>query len=307
MDPEVIREDAAVTYRYVRVGLVALVVFLLVSLVLTWEHSCPQGSISAYFYTRTHAVFIAALCAVGICLIAYKGTRLGEDALLNFAGFLAFVVALAPTGSEGVCEAWLPTVEHPLDAIPNNIFALVVGATVGTGLYLGLQKWRPPQSAPTATTPDLSGVRGIWKVVANVLLTIETGLPKVLFAAVVGGGLLLFWPPAREYAHITAAVAMFLAIILVAVYHACYAKAAERPHRAQFYATVATLMLLAVLLAIGFWCVGFPYVVVGVEIALIALFALFWGVQTWDVWELHDRYPEDSVPALADAVVSKGE
>lgn len=300
-------EDAAVTYRYVRVGLVALVVFLLASLVLTWEHTCAQGSISAYFYTRTHGVFIAALCGMGICLIAYKGSRLGEDALLNFAGFLAFVVALAPTGSVGVCEAWLPTVNDSLDAIPNNLVALFVGAAAGAGLYLGLQRWRPAQPAPIATRPDLSGVRGIWKVVAQVLLKIETGLPKALFGAVIGGGLLLFWQPAREYAHIAAAVAMFLAIILVAVYHACYAKAAERPHRAQFYATVATLMLLAVLLAIGFWCAGFDYVVLGVEIALIALFAAFWGVQTWDVWELEDRYPEDSVPALADAVVAKSE
>lgn len=293
-------EDAAVTYRYVRVGLVALVVFLLVSLAMTWAHSCPQVSISAYFYTRTHAVFIAALCAVGICLIAYKGSRLGEDTLLNFAGFLAFVVALAPTDSDGVCEAWLPTVAHPLDAVPNNLVALFAGAAAGTGLYLGLQRWRPAQPAPVATTPDLSGVRGVWKVLATVLLTIETALPKALFAAAVGGGLLLFWPPAREYAHSTAAVAMFLAIILVAVYHACYAKAATRPHRARFYATVAALMLLAVLLAIGFWWAGFPYVVVGVEIALIALFATFWGVQTWDVWELRDRYPEDSVPVLAE-------
>ena len=175
------REDAAVTYRYVRVGLVALVVFLLVSLLLTWEQSCLQGSISAFYYTRTHGVFVAALCAMGICLIAYKGSLLGEDALLNFAGFLAFVVALAPTGSGGVCQAWLPTVAHPLDAIPNNVAALFIGVAAGTGLYLGLQQWRPAQPAPVATTPDLSGVSGIWKVVAKVLLKIETGLPKVLF------------------------------------------------------------------------------------------------------------------------------
>lgn len=306
MDPQVTREDAAVTYRYVRVGLVALVVFLLVSLLLTWEQSCLQGSISAFYYTRTHAVFIASLCAVGICLIAYKGSRLGEDALLNFAGFLAFVVALAPTDSDGVCQAWLPTVAQPLDAIPNNLVALFAGATAGTGLYLGLQRWRPAQPAPVAGTPDLSGVRGVWKVVAKALLTIENGLPKVLFAAVAGASLLLFWPPARPYAHIVSAVAMFLAIILVAVYHACYAKAAERSHRARFYATVATLMLLAVLFAIGFWCAGFPYVVLGLETALIALFAVFWGVQTWDVWELRDRYPEESVPALAEVAVKKG-
>ncbi|UHJ56473.1 hypothetical protein LT337_05805 [Mycolicibacterium fortuitum] len=95
--------DTMVTYRYVRVGLVALVVFLLTSLAFTWAHSCPQGSISAFFYTRTHAVFLASLCAIGICLIAYKGSRVGEDALLNYSGFMAFIVALVPTGPVTTC------------------------------------------------------------------------------------------------------------------------------------------------------------------------------------------------------------
>ena len=83
-----------VTYRYVRVGLVALVVFLLVSVGLTWQQTCLQNSISAFFYTRTHAVFVAALCAAGICLIAYQGSRLGEDALLSFAASITQSVAL---------------------------------------------------------------------------------------------------------------------------------------------------------------------------------------------------------------------
>lgn len=27
----------------------------------------------------------------------------------------------------------------------------------------------------------------------------------------------------------------------------------------------------------------------------------FWGVQTWDVWDAGDRYPDAAVPSLADA------
>ena len=134
MDVRSTAEEAAVTYRYVRVGLVAMVVFLLVSLGLTWAHTCLQDSISAFFYTRTHAVFVAALCAMGSCLIVYQGSRLGEDALLNFAGFLSFVVALIPTGSTGVCEAWLPTVSDPFGATANNMIALLVAAAAGVAV-----------------------------------------------------------------------------------------------------------------------------------------------------------------------------
>ncbi len=295
-------EDAAVTYRYVRVGLVALVVFLLVSLGLTWAHSCPQGSISAFFYTRTHAVFVAALCAMGSCLVAYKGSRLGEDALLNFAGFLAFVVALIPTGSSGVCQPWLPSVADPFGATANNMAALFAAAAAGTGFYLAMQRWRPRQPAPTCAGSTCSAAPDGWKRAAQVLAAIEPWLPRVLFGLVLTGGALLFWPAFRDRAHVIAATALFLAITLVAVYHACYAKAAARTHRARFYAWVALLMLLTVTLAVVLLIAGAYYGVFIVEVLLILLFGVFWGVQTWDVWDLRDRYPEEAVPALADAV-----
>lgn len=293
-------EDAAVTYRYVRVGLVALVVFLLVSLGLTWAQTCLQGSISAFFYTRTHAVFVAALCAMGSCLIAYKGSRLGEDALLNFAGFLAFVVALIPTGSGGVCAAWLPTVADPFGATANNMIALFSAAAAGIALYLAVQRWRPRQPPPTCSGATCVQAPTGWKRAARVLSAIEPWLPRVLFAVVLAGGLLLFWPAFRDRVHVIAAVALFLAITLVALYHACYAKAAERTHRARFYAWVAALMLLTVALTIVFLLTGVPYAVFVAEVVLIVLFGVFWGVQTWDVWDLQDRYPEEAVPALAE-------
>lgn len=301
MDVRGTAEDAAVTYRYVRVALVALVVFLLVSLGMTWVHSCLQGSISAFFYTRTHAVFIAALCAMGACLIAYRGSRLGEDALLNFAGFLAFVVALVPTDSTGVCQAWLPTVTDPFGATANNVVALFVAAAAGTGMYLALDRWRPEQPEPTASPPACAQAPTVWKRAARVLSAIEPWLPKVLFTAVIAGALLLFWSPFRDRAHVISATALFLAITLVAVYHACYAKAAARRHRARFYGVIALLMLFTVALTIAFLIAHVPYGVFTVEVILIALFGVFWAVQTWDVWDLGDRYPGQAVPALADA------
>ncbi|MCA4726239.1 diphosphate--fructose-6-phosphate 1-phosphotransferase [Mycolicibacterium fortuitum] len=294
--------DTMVTYRYVRVGLVALVVFLLTSLALTWAHSCPQGSISAFFYTRTHAVFLASLCAIGICLIAYKGSRVGEDALLNYSGFMAFIVALVPTGpGDDLCQPWLPTVADPFGGVANNVAALFVAVAVGTGMYLALNRWRRPQQAPVASEPSCAEAASLWKTIATALLGIEKWLPAALLAISIAGAPLMLWDWFAQHAHVIAAVAMFLAITLVAVYHACYARAAVRRHLARFYATIAALMLVTVVAGVVLLILGWYFGVITVELILIVLFAIFWAVQTADVWDAQDRYPSEAVPALANA------
>ena len=294
--------DTMVTYRCVRVGLVALVVFLLTSLAFTWAHSCPQGSISAFFYTRTHAVFLASLCAIGICLIAYKGSRVGEDALLNYSGFMAFIVALVPTGpGDDLCQPWLPTVADPFGGVANNVAALFVAVAVGTGMYLALDRWRRPQQAPVASEPSCAEAASLWKTIATALLRIEKWLPAALLALSIAGAPLMLWDWFAQHAHVIAAVAMFLAITLVAVYHACYARAAVRRHLARFYATIAALMLVTVVAGVVLLILGWHFGVITVELILIVLFAIFWAVQTADVWDAQDRYPSEAVPALANA------
>lgn len=293
--------DTMVTYRYVRVGLVALVVFLLTSLALTWAHTCPQGSISAFFYTRTHAVFLASLCAIGICLIAYKGSRVGEDALLNYSGFMAFIVALVPTGpGDDLCQPWLPTVADPFGGVANNVAALFVAVAVGTGMYLALGRWRRPQVPPVPSEPSCAEAATLWKTVATALLRVEKWLPAALLVISIAGAPLMLWDWFAEHAHVIAAVAMFLAITLVAVYHACYARAAVRQHLARFYATIAALMLVTVVAGVVLLILGWHFGVITVELILIVLFAVFWAVQTWDVWDAQDRYPAEAVPTLAE-------
>ncbi|KWX26011.1 diphosphate--fructose-6-phosphate 1-phosphotransferase [Mycolicibacterium wolinskyi] len=291
--------DIMVTYRYVRVSLVALVVFLLVSVGLTWGQSCLQGSISAFYYTRTHAVFLAAVCAIGICLVAYKGSRTGEEALLNFSGFMAFLVALIPTGAVDVCEPWLPTETDPFGGVANNVAALFVATAAGAALYLALDRWRPSQSPPTASQPACAEAATPWKHVATALLRIEKWLPAALVVITVAGAVLMLWDWFADHAHVIAAVAMFLAITLVAVYHACYARAAVRQRLARFYATIAALMLATVVVAVVLLIRDVHFGVFVVEIVLILVFAVFWAVQTWDVWEPQDRYPDEAVPNLA--------
>ena len=85
------------TYRYLRIGMVGLVLLLAVSLLIDRVQSGTiLGSISAYYYTPVHSIFVASLCATGAILVVYRGYSDTEDVILNAAGFLAFVVALVP-------------------------------------------------------------------------------------------------------------------------------------------------------------------------------------------------------------------
>jgi len=99
------RQDALSTYRHLRLAMVFVLALLLVSVALRAITAdpglCFEGSISAYYFTSTRAVFVGALCALGACLIVYRGNTDLEDVALNVSGALAFVVAFVPTGAPG--------------------------------------------------------------------------------------------------------------------------------------------------------------------------------------------------------------
>ena len=97
--------------------------------------SSVATSISAYYYTPVRAIFVGAMLAVALALIAYKGKRPGEDICLNFAGMLAPIVAVAPTTDVGRCWS-IPPIPLPVNNdgslagwvvanIDNNIHALL--------------------------------------------------------------------------------------------------------------------------------------------------------------------------------------
>lgn len=56
-----------------------------------------QTSISHYYYTKMHIVFVGILCVLGGFLINYKGKDNWESRLSNFAGVCAFGIATCPT------------------------------------------------------------------------------------------------------------------------------------------------------------------------------------------------------------------
>ena len=116
--------DVVFTYRYLRGAMIALLLMLLLSVGYQWwwetDHSCWLGSISAYYYTPARTVFVGSLCALGASLIAYKGHSPEEDVLLNFSGFMAFVVAMVPTVPDGRCGPNAYT-QSPADGSPRRV------------------------------------------------------------------------------------------------------------------------------------------------------------------------------------------
>ena len=121
------------TYRYLRLAMVGLVIFLLLAVLIEWWHTdprCFQTTLSAYYYTPAQAVFVSALLAIGVCMVVLKGNTEIEDVLLNAAGMLAPVAALVPT--PGVGDCWSTPVNPgntPAD-VANNMTALLAISSV---------------------------------------------------------------------------------------------------------------------------------------------------------------------------------
>jgi len=119
------------TYRYLRLAMIAVVVMLFLAVATQRKDATGwQTSISAYYFTAAHSVFVAALCTIGACLIVYKGNTDTEDVILNFSGFLAFVVAFVPTQREPLFGPGLPAAYEVGIGVRNNVLALIVTGVV---------------------------------------------------------------------------------------------------------------------------------------------------------------------------------
>ena len=55
------------------------------------------GSVSGYYYSPVRNIFVGAMCAQGLFLIAYVGYDLGDRVITDLAGVFALGVALFPT------------------------------------------------------------------------------------------------------------------------------------------------------------------------------------------------------------------
>ena len=169
------------TYRFLRGGLVVMVVMLFASMIVVaiTTGGCWQTSISAYYYNAAHSVFVASLCAIGILMITYRGSNDTEDILLDLAGILAFVVAMVPTARpDRICGPALP--EYVVDpAIRNNMWAVIAGlvfAKVGASV---LHPRRDPADSQFGIYWALQ-TRELWSTTDRSENTVSTPMVKSL-------------------------------------------------------------------------------------------------------------------------------
>lgn len=268
------------TYRYLRGGMAVMIVMLGVAVVIERLHAtCWQTSISAYYFTTAHSVFIAALCATGAMLIVYKGSNDTEDVLLNLAGILAFVVAVVPTSRPVLLCGGADLNIDGQSAIPNAwavVIALAVSRAASWWMYRRTGTAQPRSGLGTAAT---------WAqraVLAAGLVTL-VGFPSWF----------------RANAHGVAAVTMFASIMLTVVISAFVAgrqDAGKCPHRRRYQVVYQCISVIMGMTLVAVVCLhlildGFNHAIIVVEAAMIVAFAVYWVVQTIELWGTPTRGP----------------
>jgi hypothetical protein len=275
------KSDAIKTYRYLRLGMVAMVSLLSVSVLIErTKVDCWQTSISAYYYTPVRAVFVGALVAIGLGLVVIKGSTWPEDTALNVAGVLAPVVAFAPTSDAGRCWSVQP-IPPPIQAdgslapwvvdnIDNNILALLITGVGG----LVLAAIVAMVATRNAMAPAEVGEKGTRVSLA------------VAFVGLVAGWLLFeHWTAFDTRAHGIAAVAMFACLAFAAAANAWQLRSTGPPRSPYFwiYSAIAVGMVATgglLLVDAQTW----DHRVLVIEVVEIVLFAVFWLVQTKEHW-----------------------
>jgi hypothetical protein len=270
--------NARQTYLALRFAMLLLTAMLAISIVLQVvfaDSFCVLESISAYYHTAVRNVFVGGLCAIGVCLIVYRGNMDEENVALDYSGFMAFVVAFVPTGYDRACTAAdVPTPADPglADAAANNVLAVLVIALVAA-----LAAWRLPWLRPRDGAP----LSRFAKSAVTVTL--------VLLAA----GFLIFFLQRDLFVrngHATAAVLLFAGIIAVVWFNArdFAAKRGVSPWRNR-YTAMAVVMTVSIVGSVTLYALGVPYAVLVVEALLITEFAVFWGMQTAELRNMRVR------------------
>ncbi len=101
--------DFVISYLLLRqlIGILGISLPFVVILGNTLLGQCPeiQPSISHYYYSVMHIVFVGTLCVLGGFLVSYRGKSNFENRISNFAGLFAFGVAIFPTDFLGYSES----------------------------------------------------------------------------------------------------------------------------------------------------------------------------------------------------------
>jgi hypothetical protein len=295
MRDKALPDDTVKTYRYLRLALVAAAVWLLISVVETSiSTQCVQTSLSAFYYTTSHSVFIASLCAIGVILIAYQGTVLAEEVVLDVTGVMAIIVALVPvtpspanTGDTAhACGLSLPTDADATVGSVNNISSLLV-----TGAVIVLTYWVVRRKTGANHTSRAAHEGVLPASLAARLAKSILGAGQVVASAVavlyLVAGVVWFIAAPDQFkvnGHRLAALGLFAGIVLVAIFYASYA-ALDGKSEATIYAAIAILLMVTLIVLIAL-ILGTEdgHAVLWFETAFLLEFGALWLVQTRDLW-----------------------
>lgn len=261
-------EDTRVleTYRYLRGGMAVMLLLLAVAVLIEFADANEwRTSISSYYHSPARSVFVASLCALGILLIAYRGSCDSEDQLLNCAGFMAFIVAFVP-----ILESSDNSDGTAIDpAVSNNTLALSVTAAVTVGVW-----W------------VIAGKKGSGRSRCSAGGWLGRAFTVVALAVV---GFCGYRGRYGDGAHLPAAIFLFVAITIVVFISARFARRSTNKDQKKYwrmYLAVGVYMVLSFLGVLGAGMVNpdWRHGMLVVEILLIAGFAAYWVAQTVQLW-----------------------
>lgn len=282
-------------YRDLRVGMVIVTLMVFVAIVIEQlSATCWQFALSAYYYTSAHSILIAALLALGTLFIVYKGSNDTEDALLTLAGVSALMIAMVPQGpptpKERCGQHDLPSEFEP--AIGPNVWAVVVALFVGWSAMAFLH-WRNH----TRHKRSPLGTVALW----------------IFWVIMALGFIALVFFPDWFYAHIHGAAGFLMLLsFIITVFCAALVVGQEdsvkSPNKDGYkwcYRIVAGVMVVTLIavVAVHLKHRGWEPWVIWLESAVIIEFALYWAIQTWELWNSPDRrgrLPDDVQRRLAD-------
>lgn len=271
------------TYRAVRLALVALPALLFVSSVAMAIQSRQfESSISAYYGGPLRDLFVGVLMATAVGLLVYRSDSVVEQYNFHGAALYLMVVALVPTGLEQIlADLRASFVLSPEGVSPEQyVWALRFSVTFTMALG-GLVFWRRFRH----------GVLGPADRWAKAFVVVTLGV----LAAFLAWMLWQLWvPPATEvtlpWVHEIAAIFFIAALVFAVWSHAWPLAAARRdgtgatPEEVAAqggYRVIVGLMVLGPLVT---WVVSAlvapDHLVLLLEWWEIALFATFWVMET---------------------------
>jgi hypothetical protein len=164
---------------------IAMPIALLAGDPLLFDERSIRGSLSAYYHSGMRDWFVGSLCAIGVGLFTYMGTRLGsfDNWVSTVAGTCAIVVAFFPTNT---VAGQMPTrlqveLGEVLVARIHFSFAAIFIALLGLmclrfGLGDGRRPDRTAMQRRAWRTVHITCAGAIWLSVASVGVTLLANL-----------------------------------------------------------------------------------------------------------------------------------